>query len=153
MDPTVWGPPAWTFLHTVTLTYPDQPTPKEKQAMAVFFQSLSEILPCQACQRHYARHLQRYPIAPALANKTSLIRWLITLHNQVNVSLGKPVLDLPTAIREISKPYLAQATSKNPWGFWVSVVVALVAITALLWWKYPIYRHHLTSAMFNHTSG
>ena len=27
----VWGPAAWTFLHTITFNYPDNPTNQDKQ--------------------------------------------------------------------------------------------------------------------------
>ena len=26
----IWGPPAWTFLHTITFNYPENPTNREK---------------------------------------------------------------------------------------------------------------------------
>ena len=30
MDSTVWGPAAWTFLHSITMTYPERPGELEK---------------------------------------------------------------------------------------------------------------------------
>ena len=31
MDPEIWGPSAWIFLHTITLNYPNNPTIYDKQ--------------------------------------------------------------------------------------------------------------------------
>ena len=30
MDPLIWGPHAWFFLHSITLVYPDNPSEQEK---------------------------------------------------------------------------------------------------------------------------
>ena len=39
MDPRIWGPPAWTFLHSVTLAYPDNPTETDRTNYKKFFNS------------------------------------------------------------------------------------------------------------------
>ena len=31
MDPKIWGPPGWLFLHTLTFNYPNNPTKEEKE--------------------------------------------------------------------------------------------------------------------------
>ena len=38
MESEVWGPSAWTFLHTVTLNYPEEPTNEDiKQQLGIKF--------------------------------------------------------------------------------------------------------------------
>ena len=44
MDPNVWGPPAWLFLHSVTLNYPKNPTPQDQEDYRIFFDSLNVTL-------------------------------------------------------------------------------------------------------------
>ena len=39
MNPEVWGPPAWTFLHSITLAYPDNPSDIDKSNYENFFSS------------------------------------------------------------------------------------------------------------------
>jgi hypothetical protein len=137
MDSTVWGPPAWTFLHTITLAYPEYPTAAEKKSMVAFFNSLTDILPCHVCQRHYQKYLRQNPVETSVDTKDSLVKWLVQLHNQVNVSLSKPVLDLPTAIQNITQPYtdkLAKGTSVS-YGSWGFLAIGILAIALLLWWK------------------
>ena len=29
MDPKIWGPSTWLFLHTITLNYPNNPTQQD----------------------------------------------------------------------------------------------------------------------------
>ena len=43
---TVWGPPAWHFLHTISFNYPIHPTKKQKKEYRNFIFSLQNILPC-----------------------------------------------------------------------------------------------------------
>ena len=89
MDPEIWGPHAWQFLHSITLSYPDNPTLEDKNNHAQFFNSIQNILPCQSCRDHYTQNLQDLPIEQHLDNKESLFRWLVDIHNRVNVMNNK----------------------------------------------------------------
>ena len=46
-------------------------------------------MPCEKCQLHFAKNLQTYPIENHLENKESLFKWLVDIHNRVNVDNGK----------------------------------------------------------------
>ena len=69
MDPEIWGPNAWIFLHTITLNYPNNPTMYDKQNYKNFFVNLHSILPCDWCSKNYKHHLQKYPIDNYLNTK------------------------------------------------------------------------------------
>jgi len=90
MPPPVWGPIFWTTLHMVALGYPEKPTYSEKKAAKEFFESLSMLLPCAVCRKHYAQHLALNPITTSLDRRQDLLKWTIDLHNTVNGTLGKP---------------------------------------------------------------
>ena len=62
MEPEVWGPPGWTFLHTITLNYPEKPTINEKEKYGDFFSLLGEVLPCERCKKHYKKNTEELPI-------------------------------------------------------------------------------------------
>ena len=53
MNPKIWGPSAWLFLHTVTFNYPNNPTEEDKRNYLTFFNSLKHIIPCPLCKEHY----------------------------------------------------------------------------------------------------
>ena len=89
MESEIWGPHAWQFLHSITLSYPDNPTDQDKYNHAQFFNNLKDILPCQKCRDHLSQNLQTLPIENYLNDKDSLFRWLVDVHNSVNVSNGK----------------------------------------------------------------
>ena len=98
MDTTIWGPPAWKFLHTITFNYPDKPNQSEIDITYLFFSSLSEMLPCKICQQHFKQYLTKYPIQDALLSRDGLINWLVNLHNHVNILLGKKTY----SVREVT---------------------------------------------------
>ena len=103
MNPNVWGPVGWKFLHSITFNYPHRPTNAEMKSTIDFFGSLGKMLPCTICQQHYENHLKQYPIEDAVINRSSLVNWLINIHNQVNIQLGKPVLDPLHVIKQYKK--------------------------------------------------
>ena len=89
MDPEIWGPNAWLFLHTITFNYPKNPTIIDRNNYYDFFNSLQNVLPCEKCQEHYKLNLQKFPIQ--LQSRRHLVQWLINMHNAVNIQNGKEV--------------------------------------------------------------
>jgi FAD-linked sulfhydryl oxidase len=89
MDPEIWGPSAWMFLHTITLNYPENPTYQDKHSYKVFFDSLKNVIPCPKCRGHYKQNLIQFPIQ--LNSKKELSQWLIDIHNQVNIKNNKRI--------------------------------------------------------------
>ena len=87
----VWGPPAWTFLHTITYNYPENPSDNDKKNYHNFFDSLQHVLPCEKCKGHYKQNIQKYDLNNSLDNREDLVKWLIDLHNEVNKYNGKRV--------------------------------------------------------------
>ena len=112
MDPKIWGPGAWLFLHTITLNYSHDPTPQEKSDIKEFFRLAGRLLPCFYCRENYARHLKEYPIQ--VDTKTDLVNWLIDVHNDVNKELGKPILSRREAMEKLLCMYRKQP--QNPYA-------------------------------------
>lgn len=92
MPPAVWGPIFWATIHIIALAYPDSPNYAQKRAAKEFFLSLAELIPCPICRTHYVEHCKKNPIEPFLDSRANLSDWTLKLHNQVNLSLGKPTL-------------------------------------------------------------
>ena len=87
MEPNIWGPAGWTFLHSITFQYPEDPTDIDKRKYYTFFNSLKNVLPCPTCREHYETNFEKIQIR--LNNRKELIEWLIDIHNEVNRSTGK----------------------------------------------------------------
>jgi hypothetical protein len=87
----VWGPPMWLMIHIIALGYPKKPTYADKKAAKEFFESLQFLLPCEICKTHLKVHLRKHPITPFLDRRDDLFKYTVMLHNEVNISLNKPI--------------------------------------------------------------
>lgn len=83
----VWGPPAWLFLHCVTLNYNPQANPAQRKAYRQFFRALAGVLPCGVCRDNYADTLAHHPelrwSRRTFASRRALAYWLFRMHNYV----------------------------------------------------------------------
>ena len=137
--PNAWGPYGWNFLHYVTLGYPKNPDTDDKKNYKLFFESLKNILPCPKCAKHYEENLKVLPLTDEiLDDKEKLIKWLIDVHNRVNVSTGKPEMEYTEARKSIEKPYLYYKNknnnnnNNNNYSF---IIVILIGIIIYLYYK------------------
>jgi hypothetical protein len=93
MNPNIWGPHAWIFLHSITLTYPNHPKKEDRDNYKNFFINLGDILPCSVCREHYKAKLTKTPLTnEILDSRDKLVSWLIDVHNAINRDTGKKML-------------------------------------------------------------
>ena len=111
MITTVWGPPLWFSLHTMSFNYPVNPTKEQKQQYYAYFTSLQWTLSCKYCRENYKNNLKVLPLnKEALKNRENLSRWLYNLHNMVNRNLGKENYKTYEEIRELYENFRARCT-------------------------------------------
>jgi len=113
MNPSIWGPPTWDFLHTITFNNPYRPTHYEKQQTVVFFESVGDMLPCQSCREHYQKNLTIFPVRNVVSDRDALVNWLIHIHNQVNTLLGKRIHTQVEVKRRSNKLYGLMESNYN----------------------------------------
>jgi len=132
MEPNVWGPPGWTFLHTVTFQYPENPTDLDKQKYYTFFNSLKNVLPCPNCREHYHENFENIPIR--LESREDLIEWLIDIHNEVNKKNNKRIYTYKEVYDKYNKMYgLGESKENNYVG--MCALVLLVMIICYYYYK------------------
>ena len=100
MDSSIWGPSAWVFLHSVSFTYPENPSRTDKSRFKDFFEQLCYVLPCKDCCIHYQKELTDTGLEKAIESRDSLSRWLVTVHNNVNRRLGKHIIPYETVKKQ-----------------------------------------------------
>ena len=49
----------WTFIHTITFLYPDNPTLNEKKQHYIFFKNLPDLIPCNICKENYKKNMEK----------------------------------------------------------------------------------------------
>jgi hypothetical protein len=94
LDPKVWGPHYWFFLHTLAMTYPHHPNAVTKKKYYEFIQNLPLFLPVEEISTTFSKLIEKYPITPYLDNRDSFVRWMHFIHNKINVALEKPQISL-----------------------------------------------------------
>lgn len=87
---SIWGPPAWLFLHTLSFNYPVEPSKEDKINYMEFIKSLQNILPCKYCRINLKKNMEKFPITlEKMQNRETFSRYVYELHEHVNSMLGK----------------------------------------------------------------
>lgn len=90
MMTSIWGPPMWHVLHTISFNYPINPTKAHKKAYYKFYSTLESILPCKYCRDNLKENLVNLPLTMDMfINRNTLSNYIYNLHESVNTMLGK----------------------------------------------------------------
>lgn len=90
MMTSIWGPPMWHVLHTISFNYPVKPTKEDKTNYFDYFSSIKNILPCKYCRDNLTINLKKLPLKKSVfKSRDTLSRWVYLLHETVNKMLGK----------------------------------------------------------------
>lgn len=87
------GRSTWTLLHTMTATYPTQPSPGEQMQTRTFLSTFSKMYPCGHCAEDFRDWMSKEENMPRVQSREDFGRWMCEAHNAVNVKLGKSVFD------------------------------------------------------------
>ena len=94
LEPNVWGPHFWFFLHTLALSYPHHPNAVTKKKYYEFLQNLPLFIPNETIATDFSKLLDKYPVTSYLDNRASIIKWTHFIHNKINEKLEKPKITL-----------------------------------------------------------
>lgn len=87
---SVWGPPAWHFLHTISFNYPVNPTQEDKNNYRNFVLGLQNVLPCGKCRNNLKNNLKTLPLTmDVMKNRNTFSRYIYDLHELINKMLKK----------------------------------------------------------------
>ena len=98
LEPSVWGPHFWFFLHTIAMNYPPRANEVTKRKYYDLIQNMPLFIPNQEIGNRFSAYLDKYPVSPYLYSRDSFIRWVHFLHNQFNHFLKKEEMSLFTAL-------------------------------------------------------
>ena len=94
LDPKIWGPHYWFFLHTVAMTYPHHPNAVTKKKYYEFIQNFPLFIPVESISKDFEKLIDLYPISTYLDNRESFVRWSHFIHNKINEKTEKPTIPL-----------------------------------------------------------
>jgi hypothetical protein len=129
INPILWGPHLWKYLHYLTLAYPDNPKIETQLLYKEYFLNLYNFIPCEKCRINYQRHLLELPLTDdILQSRNKLIRWVFDLHNIVNKETGKKILPFSDFI----KMYTADPKDIENNKFKRNIIIAGIIILIIL---------------------
>jgi hypothetical protein len=114
MSTKIWGPPMWITLHTITFSYPINPTDEDKKKYKKFFMLVGDMLPCILCKKSYNEFIgcgETKLDNGVMMSKDTLTKWLYHLHNKVNLKLG---VDYEVTYEDVCKKYNSYIVSCTP---------------------------------------
>lgn len=133
MLPDIWGKYAWNFIHLVTMDYPENPKQADVQNYRDFLHSLQYVLPCAKCRTNLIKHFKKYPLTDeVMSSRQNLVKWGINLHNIVNYYLGKPMLTLEQANKELSKLLNPKPPKSKTFTLKILIVIVILVFIVLL---------------------
>ena len=111
---TVWGPPMWHYLHTMSFNYPVEPTEEEKRDYMNFVLSLQNVLPCKYCRINLKTNFKQLPLTMvAMKSRDSFSRYIYNLHELVNKMLHKKSNLTYKMVRNKYENYRARCLNKT----------------------------------------
>jgi hypothetical protein len=112
---TVWGPPQWHMLHTISFNYPVEPTLEQKKQYRDYILSLRNVLPCGACRKNLKNNFKQLPLTMKdMENRDTFSRYIYNLHQLVNKMLNKKTTLTYCDVRERYEHFRSRCTSERP---------------------------------------
>jgi hypothetical protein len=109
LEPTIWGPHFWFFLHTTAMCYPHYPNAVTKKKYYEFVQNIPMFIPVEKMASDFSKLIDEFPVAPYLDNRESFVKWMWFIHNKINQKLEKPTI----TINEFYVKYYEEYKNKN----------------------------------------
>jgi hypothetical protein len=112
---SVWGPPTWHLLHTISFNYPVKPTKEQKEYYRNFILSLQNVLPCGACRKNLTNNFKELPLTMKhMESRDTFSKYIYKLHELVNKMLNKSSNLSYCDVRERYEHFRARCTDPKP---------------------------------------
>lgn len=140
LDPKVWGPHYWFFLHTIAICYPKYPNDITKKKYYEFVQNIPLFIPIEEISTYFIKLLDEYPVQPYLENKDSFIRWIWFIHNKINKKLEKNEISLNDFYVHYYEHYKTKNEKNIEYYKIKQKIIYLVILILLLVLIYYLYK-------------
>jgi hypothetical protein len=135
LDPNIWGPKYWFFLHTVAMSYPHRPNDVTKKKYYELIQNMPLFIPVESIGNDFSKLLELYPVTAYLDSRESFIKWLHFIHNKINEKLEKPKItidDFYVKYYEEYKPKDIQIKEYHRWREKIIYIMVIFGATGLI---------------------
>jgi hypothetical protein len=133
LNPNIWGPPFWFTLQTISINYPVSPNETTKKKYYDFIQNIPLFIPNDSFGNKFIQLLDDFPVTPYLDSRTSFMKWINFIHNQINKELGKPIIEFQDGINKYYDHYKPQEIkNKKEFREKQKIIYGTVVILAVL---------------------
>jgi hypothetical protein len=139
LDPKIWGPHYWFFLHTVAMSYPHRPNTITKKKYYEFINNIPLFIPIESMSTYFEKLLDQYPVSPYLDSRDSFIRWMHFIHNKFNEHLEKPTISLSKYYEKYYESYKSSDLKIHEYYKICGKILYIVIIISLVWIIYYFY--------------
>jgi hypothetical protein len=140
LNPSVWGPHYWFFLHTISLSYPHYPNAVAKKKYYDFIQNIPLFIPVETIASSFSKLLDEYPVSPYLDSKKSFIAWMHFIHNKVNEKLGKKKITLHDFYKTYYNAYKPTALKYKEYYRLKEKIIYLVVVVLIIALAIYLYK-------------
>ena len=155
LQPHIWGPHYWFFLHTTVFNYPVCPNAITKKKFYELIMNLPLFIPHSKSSNDFCKLLDEYPVKPYLDSRKDLTKWVHFIHNRLNEKLNLPQKDYAKFEEEYFSQYKEEKTElkkRTPPSAFFSLfdlkfrdLIYLIIVAVL---GYTIYRTRKQSYLF-----
>ena len=92
-DVDTLGNHTWTFLHSLTASYPERAAPAQQADMRSFISLFARLYPCWVCAEDFQTWMKDESNQPRVKGRKEFGTWMCEAHNAVNRKLGKDEFD------------------------------------------------------------
>ena len=128
LDPNVWGPHFWFFLHTIAMSYPHHPNDVTKKQHYELIHNLSVFIPNASIGSNFSKLLNEYPVTAYLDSRESFIRWMHFIHNKINEKLEKPKITLNDFYLRYYEEYKPKDIKMKEYYRWREKIIYILII-------------------------
>ena len=99
-DPKEFGCGVWFSIHILAKNCKQD---SDEDNFISFMNIISQSIPCKKCREHCVRYMETHKmenykgLIDNFGNRIGLFKWSVSLHNSVNLRLGKPVVSTADA--------------------------------------------------------
>lgn len=112
---SIWGPPVWHFLHTISFNYPVKPNYNDKKNYRNHMLNLINVLPCKYCRDNLKKNYKVFPLTMnCMKNRETFSKYVYKLHERINKNLGKDSGLTYCDVRERYEHFRARCTEEKP---------------------------------------
>jgi hypothetical protein len=132
LNPEIWGPHYWFFLHTIALIYPRYPNAITKKKYYNLIQDLPLFIPDAKIAKEFSELLDKYPVTPYLDSRPSFNKWIHFIHNKINFILNKPQINILDATNKYKENYKQPDITKFEDSKWKQKLIYFSVVIILL---------------------